>query len=209
MAKELMRTPVVEVQWCKLLGEPRINKFEPKKPPTWSIDIVLDNSNPEHMAWVEEIENKFDELLPGKKKSAHWCPVKPHKDEPRKKMTCKFKLPQFTFKDGNTSEGPTVFDKEGMRWDEKKLIGNGSKMLIGYDIYAWGAESKTGAGLTLQCRAAQVKEWLAAPDNLRVTATDFGFDSTKAADEAVKAAAQAKDEPAPVTVTEATDGIPF
>ena len=67
MAKELMRTPVVEVQWCKLLGEPRINKFEPKKPPTWSIEIVLDNSNTEHMAWVEEIENKFDELLPGKK----------------------------------------------------------------------------------------------------------------------------------------------
>ena len=41
------------------------------------IEIVLETNNTEHMAWVEEIENKFDELLPGKKKSAHWCPVKP------------------------------------------------------------------------------------------------------------------------------------
>ena len=207
-----MRTPVVEVQWCKLLGEPRINKFEPKKPPTWSIEIVLDNSNPEHMDWVETIENKYDELLPGKKKSAHWCPVKPHKDEPRKKMTCRFKLPQFTFKDGNTSEGPTVFNKDGSLWPEKQLIGNGSKMRIGFDIWAWGGESTTGAGLTLQCRAAQVVEWIAAPDSVsRTTATDFGFDSTKEADAAVKAAAEAKAEPesAPVTVTEASDGIPF
>ena len=138
-------------------------------------------------------------------------PIKPYKDEPRKKMTCRFKLPQFTFKDGNTSEGPTVFDEKGNHWDEKKLIGNGGKMLIGYDIWAWGADSTTGAGLTLQCRAAQVKEWLAAPDSVRVTASDFGFDSTKAADEAVKAAAESKAEPAPapVTVTEANDGIPF
>ena len=207
-----MRTPVVEVQWCKLLGEPRINKFEPKKPPTWSIEIVLDNSNTEHMAWVEEIENKFDELLPGKKKSAHWCPVKPSKDEPRKKMTCRFKLPQFTFKDGNTSEGPTVFDKDGNLWNQKELIGNGSKMRIGYDIYAWGADSTTGAGLTLQPRAAQVVEWLAAPDSVaRTTASDFGFDSTKAADEAVKAAADAKELSAPLVpdAPAATDGIPF
>ena len=128
MAKELMRTPVVEVQWCKLLGEPRINKFEPKKPPTWSIEIILDNSNPEHMDWVETIENKFDELHPGKKKSAHWCPVKPHKDEPRKKMTCRFKLPQFTFKDGNTTEAPTVFNKDGSFWPETQLIGNGKNI---------------------------------------------------------------------------------
>ena len=109
-------------------------------------------------------------------------------------MTCRFKLPQFTFKDGNTSEGPTVFDKDGNLWNQKELIGNGSKMRIGYDIYAWGADSTTGAGLTLQPRAAQVVEWLAAPDSVaRTTASDFGFDSTKAADEAVKAAADAKE----------------
>ena len=82
-------------------------------------------------------------------------------------------------------------------------------MRIGFDIYAWKGPS--GAGMTLQCRAAQVIEWLAAPDSVPVTASDFGFDSTKAADEAVKAAAESKaePEPAPVTVTEANDGIPF
>ena len=211
MAKELMRTPVVEVQWCKLLGDARPNKFEPSKPPTWEIEILLDNDNPEHMAWCEEIEGKFEELLPGERKSANWLPIKPDKEQPRKRQSCRMKLKQFTFKDGGTSEGPTVFDKDGNLWDHKQLIGNGSKMRIGFDIYAWKGPS--GAGMSLQPRAAQVVEWLAAPEGTgqRTTASDFGFNSTKAADAAVKAAAEAKEEtaPAPVTVTEATDGIPF
>jgi hypothetical protein len=195
MAKELMRTPVVEVQWCKLLGEARPNKFEPSKPPTWEIEIILDNDNPEHMAWCEEIEGKFEELLPGERKSANWLPIKPDKEQPRKRQSCRMKLKQFTFKDGSL-------------WPEKQLIGNGSKMRIGFEIYAWKGPS--GAGLSLQPRAAQVVEWIAAPDTVsRTTATDFGFASSKEADAAVKAAAEAKDEPAPVTVTEASDGIPF
>ena len=106
-----------------------------------------------------------------------------------------------------------VFDKDGNLWDHKQLIGNGSKMRIGFEVYAWKGPS--GAGLSLQPRAAQVVEWLAAPDSVsRTTASDFGFDSTKAADKAVlhkavKAAAEAKEEPAAVTVTEESDGIPF
>lgn len=208
-----MRTPVVEVQWCKLLGDARPNKFEPSKPPTWEIEILLDNDNPEHMAWCEVIEGKFDELLSGERKSANWLPIKPDKEQPRKRQSCRMKLKQFTFKDGNTSEGPTVFDKDGNLWDHKQLIGNGSKMRIGFEVYAWKGPS--GAGLSLQPRAAQVVEWLAAPDSVsRTTASDFGFDSTKAADKAVlqkavKAAAETKEEPAAVTVTEESDGIPF
>ena len=203
-----MRTPVVEVQWCKLLGEARPNKFEPSKPPTWEIEILLDNDNPQHMAWCEEIESKFDELLPGERKSANWLPIKPDKEQPRKRQSCRMKLKQFTFKDGNTSEGPTVFNKDGTLWPEKQLIGNGSKMRIGFDIYAWKGPS--GAGLSLQPRAAQVVEWIAAPDSVsRTTATDFGFDSTKEADAAVKAAAEAKDQHVAAAAKEDPDGIPF
>ena len=75
--KRANANPCVEVQWCKLLGDARINKFEPSKPPTWEIEILLDIDNPEHMAWCEEIEGKFEELLPGKRKSANWCPSSP------------------------------------------------------------------------------------------------------------------------------------
>jgi len=205
MPKELMRTPVVEVRWCKLLGDARPNKFEPSKPPTWEIEILLDNDNPEHMAWCEEIEGKFAELLPGERKSANWLPIKPDKEEPRKRQSCRMKLKQFTFKDGRTSEGPTVFNKDGTIWPDNQLIGNGSKMRIGFEIYPWKGPS--GAGLSLQPRAAQVIEWIAAPEGtgIRTTASDFGFDSTKEADEAVKAA---KEKPA--AAEEALpDGIPF
>ena len=188
MAKDLMRTPVVEVRWCKLLGEARANKFDPGKLPTWEIEILLDNNNPEHMAWVEEIESKYEELHGDAAKSAHWCPIKPDKEQPRKRMSCRMKLKQFTFKDGNKSEGPTVFNKEGGLWPETQLIGNGSKMRIGFEVWPW--KSPSGAGMALQPKAAQVIEWIAAPESVsRTTASDFGFESTKAADEAVKAAA--------------------
>jgi hypothetical protein len=120
------------------------------------------------------IEAKFDEIHPGEKKHAYWLPIKPDKEQPRKRQSCRFKLPQFTFKDGNKSEGPVVYDEKGRYWPEEKLIGNGSKMRIGFDIYGW--KSPTGAGMTLQPKGAQVVEWLAAPDKKATTAADFGFD---------------------------------
>ena len=77
-----MRTPVVEVQWCKLLGDARPNKFEPSKPPTWEIEILLDIDNPEHMAWCEEIEGKFEELLPVSGSQPTGCPSSPTRSSP-------------------------------------------------------------------------------------------------------------------------------
>ena len=182
MAKELMRTPVVEVRWCKLLGEARPNKFEPTKPPTWSVEVLLDNDNPEHMAFCELIESKYDELHPNKKKHSHWLPIKPDKDQPRKRQVCRMNLKEFTFRDGNKSEGPTVFDEKGRFWDQQKLIGNGSKMRVGFTIYAW--EGPTGCGLSLEPKAAQVVEWMAAPEGVEgpKTAADWGFESTPEAD---------------------------
>ena len=188
--KELKRTPVVEVRWCKLLGEAR-PAYDPEKEDEWSIEIVLDNSNAEHQAWMQSVEDEYAEAHGEKKKSAHWCPIKPDKEEPRKKMSCRLKLKKFELKGrpGQFSEGPTVFDKDGNYWDHNKLIGNGSTMRLSYTIYAWGANSKTGAGISLEVRGAQVIDWLAAPEKVQnTTATDFGFESTKEADEKVLAA---------------------
>ena len=187
MARELKRTPLVEVRWCGLEKEPKKNKFEPSKPATWEVEILLENDNKEHMAWCEEVEALFDELHQGKKKSANWLPIKPDKDEPRKRQVCRMKLKQW-IRDGVSSEGPTVFNDKGLIWDSNTAIGNGSKLVIGYDVFAWKGPS--GAGLSLQPRAAQVKEHMAFEGGGGgVTASDFGFTSSKEADAAVLAAA--------------------
>ena len=206
--KVLKRTPEVEVRWCKLLGDAR-PAYDADKPDEWSIEILLDNSNPEHQAWMQSVEDEFTEHHGEKKKSAHWCPVKPDKEEPRKRMSCRMKLKKFELRGGGFSEGPTVFDKQGHHWDENKLIGNGSTMRLSYTIYAWGANSKTGAGISLEVRGAQVINWLAAPEKLqKTTASDFGFESTKEADEKVLAA-----KADPLSTVEApseeSDDLPF
>ena len=66
---QLLKTPVAECEWFKCLGEARENKFDPSKPPTWSLDLVLDNSNVDHMAWIEQMEAKYTEAHGDKKKS--------------------------------------------------------------------------------------------------------------------------------------------
>ena len=169
---QLLKTPLGECEWFKLLGEARENKFEPTKPRTWTVDFVLDNSNPDHMAWIEEMEAMYSQVHGEKKKSSNWFPCSPYKDDPRKKTVVKFKLPEFARKDGTKSEGPAVFDSARKFWDPKKLIGNGSKIVIAFDIYAWSGPS--GAGMTFQPRQVQVvdyKPYVAEP-----TAAECAFD---------------------------------
>ena len=215
MARDLKKTPLVEVRWCGLEKEPKKNKFEPTKPATWEVEILLENDNKEHMAWCEEVESLFDELHQGKKKSANWLPIKPDKEEPRKRQVCRMKLKQW-IRDGVSSEGPTVFNDKGLMWDSATAIGNGSKMIIGYDVFAW--EGPTGAGLSLQPRAAQVKEHMAFEGGgSGVTASDFGFSSSKEADAAVleakantaRALGHYPEGAGPEPAMEPTDDLPF
>ena len=204
MARNVRRTPVVEVRWCGLEKDPKKNQFEPTKPRTWEVEILLENDNPKHMAWCEEIEALFDEVHQGKKKSANWLPIKPDKEQPRKRQVCRMKLKEWVNDNGVCSEGPTVFDKSGQMWDKTKAIGNGSTMIIGYDVFGWNTSS--GSGLSLQPLAAQVIEHVAY-ESSGVTASDFGFESTPEADAAVLAAKDTPAEPEPAA--EPTDDIPF
>ena len=216
MAKELSRTPLAEARWCQLLGDARPNKFN--KPPSWTIELVLDSQNPEHLEWMEQVEAEFPKRHGEQaKKSVHWLPIKPDKEEKvargkaQRYFVAKFSLNEFTFSDGNKSEGPTVFDSTGHAWDPKSLIGNGSKLVIGYDIWAW-PDKGTGAGMTLNVYAAQVKEWIAYEGGQNVTATDFGFDSSPEADEATKSACSTGNCPIPAepsSLEEPSDDIPF
>lgn len=167
---ELLKTPLAEVRWCKLVGDARPNKFDPSKPPGWSVEIVLDNDNKTHMAWVEAMEAKYEELHGELKKNANWLPISPDKDEPRKRTVAKFKVPQFTRKDGSVSEGPTLFDAKRNPWPHDQLIGNGSKMIIAFDIYAW--KGPTGGGMTFQPRMAQVVDLIPYEAKEQPTATN-------------------------------------
>ena len=216
--KVFKRTPIVEVRWCKLLGPAR-DCYDKDKGREWSIELVLDNNNAEHMAWVEQVEAEFVEAHgEGVKKSVHWCPVKPEKDEPRKKMSCRMKLKEWYNERNNSySAGPQVFSglegEEGQMWPATKLIGNGSKCRLSYTIYPWGKTSKTGAGISLEVQGCQVMEWLAAPEKIQATAaSDHGFTSTPEADAAARAAYTAPSAPVaeePAATTEDDDDIPF
>ena len=157
---QLLFTPLAECRWCKLLGEARENKFDPTKRPTWSVELVLKNNDPDHIAWIEAMESKFTELHgESAKKHTNWIPVKPDKEKPRELSVASFKLPEFERKDGGKSEGPVVFDSNNNPWNSQKMIGNGSKIIVAFDIYDW--KSSTGAGLTFQPRQVQVVEYLA------------------------------------------------
>jgi hypothetical protein len=156
MAKELLKTPIGEVRWCKLVGPARTNKFDPEKRPSWTTDFLLDATSKETMAWLQELEDKFQELHPAGRAHNHGFPWKEGTGDDAGKVIVKFKLPEFTRKDGTTSEPPNLFDSARKPWPAGKEIGNGSKLIIGFDIYAW--KGSAGNGMTFQPRAAQVIE---------------------------------------------------
>lgn len=182
-----------------MLGDARPNRFDANKPNQWGVDAVIDTQVKEQLEWIESVEAEFG-LQHGEqaKKSNNWCPIRPDKTQlaergqPQRFYVAKFTLNQMRRRDGTTSEGPTIFDKDGRAWDHSKLIGNGSKMVIGYEIYAW-PDKGTGAGLSLNCLAGQVTEWLEAPELARTSAADFGFNQA----------------PGVETAEEGKDGFPF
>jgi hypothetical protein len=156
MAKELLKTPVGEVRWCKLVGPARTNKFDPEKRPSWTCDFLLDASSKEAMAWLQQMDDKFLELHPTGRAHNHGFPWKEGTGDDAGKVIVKFKLPEFARKDGTTSEPPTLFDAAKKPWPAGKEIGNGSRMVIGFDIYAW--KGSAGNGMTFQPKAGQVIE---------------------------------------------------
>jgi hypothetical protein len=156
MARELLKTPVGEVRWCKLTGPARPNKFDPTKRPTWSCDLLLDGKDKNVRSWLQSMEDKFQEVHPDGRPNAYAFPWKEGSGDDADKVIVKFKLPEFVRKDGSTSEAPTLFDSAKKPWPAGTEIGNGSKMIVGFDIYAWKAPS--GVGMSFQPRAAQVVE---------------------------------------------------
>tara|TARA_R100001440_G_scaffold9175_1_gene17362 strand:+ start:374 stop:940 length:567 start_codon:yes stop_codon:yes gene_type:complete len=153
----LLQTPLLEVQWCKLLGEPETNRFEPNKPPVWSVEAILDTKNQQHAEWLLQQEDEFTKQHGiNAKISANSLPKK----EDGMLTLWTFKLKRFTRKrDGGFTSGPLVVDSHNNIWNHDFLIGNGSKMIIAYEIYPW--KGPTGVGLAYQPRQAQVVSHIA------------------------------------------------
>jgi len=158
MAKELLKTPLAPVQWCKLVGPARPNKFDPSKPDCWTTDLILSSDDKQHMAWLMEMEGHYSSIHGEARMSNNAFPWSEGKSDNAGKMIVRFKLPEFTRRDGTKSEGPTLFDSARNPWDHKKLIGNGSKLIIAFDV--WGWKSPTGNGIGFQPRFAQVVEYV-------------------------------------------------
>lgn len=152
MTKELIKTPLGEVRWCKLLGEARENYD--KNGFEWTAEMLLDGQDKNVIEFTMMMEQKFHELHGTQaKKNTYWFNCLPDKED-SSKLVLKFKLPCFVQKDGSKSEGPIVMDSRRAPWPTNTEIGNGSKVIIAFSIYPWS--NKAGAGMTLQPIKMQV-----------------------------------------------------
>ena len=149
------------------------------------------------MDFTRQIFELYKQHHGDKNKHLHWCPVKDDKKD-KEIVLVRFKIKQFKFRDGKLSMGPVVYDGEGHLWPDNVLIGNGSKMRIGFDVYAWTAPS--GSGITLQPKGAQVIEHLAAPE-APGSFESFGFTP--------QANSLTNDEPKESILDISNDDIPF
>jgi len=169
MAAEYIKTPLVEVRWCKLVGEPH-PAYDRSKPDEWSVDVVLDQRNPEHQTFIESLEQAYvEEHGKSSKRSQYYLPLKPDKDD-KNLMILSMKSRCFVRKDGTKSPGPTIIDSNRNPWGGK-MIGNGSKMIIAFDWYVWSGTA--GNGLTPQPQMAMVVDLVEYESKPKITVDDF------------------------------------
>lgn len=161
-----MKTPIGEVRWFKLNGEPRTNKFDPSKAREWSTELILDNTNHDHAAFLVQLEDQYLVLHGATKKHAHAFPWKPFQDKDKDgnivtdstRTVLRFKTTERMYSNGGVSEGPKIMDSAKAPWNPSKDLANGSKAIIAFEIYAWKAP--TGNGLSLQPSAVMVVEYI-------------------------------------------------
>ena len=152
MASETFYSPRASVRWAHLINA---DEYEGKW--SYSCELVLDNNNPAHQAFLAKLEQEFVAQHGAKKaRSAKGEPWRADKEDPAKTVV-RFKANRFTNDDGTHSKGPRIVDAKKQPWDGA-AIGNGSKLVVAFDIYDWDGEN--GCGMTFQPRAVQVVEFV-------------------------------------------------
>ena len=152
MAKDIFRTPLAEVRWAHLIT-PR-HQLDKSKPKAWTADLLLPNSDEKAQSFLLAMEDQFIALHGSRKRRAEkGFPWKADKEKPSELTVVRFKVPQFQRRDGSLSDGPRIVDSRKQPWDGA-AIGNGSRVIVAFDIYDWDGEN--GCGMTFQPRAIQV-----------------------------------------------------
>jgi hypothetical protein len=156
MAKDQFRTPLAEVRWAHLI-EPRL-QVDKAKLKAWTCDLFLRNDDQQAQAFLLAMEDQFTSLHGSRKRRAEkGFPCKPDKEKPSELTMVRFKIPQFQRKDGTFSDAPRIVDAKRQPWNGA-AIGNGSKVIIAFDIYDWDGEN--GCGMTFQPQAVQVVDFV-------------------------------------------------
>jgi hypothetical protein len=156
MAKDIFRTPLAEVRWAHLIT-PR-HQLDRSKPKARTADLLLPNGDEKAQSFLLAMEDQLIALHGSRKRRAEkGFPWKADKEKPSEITVVRFKVPQFQRRDGSLSEGPRIVDAKKQPWDGA-AIGNGSKVVVAFDIYDWDGEN--GCGMTFQPRAVQVVEFV-------------------------------------------------
>jgi hypothetical protein len=157
---KLWKTPIAEVRWCKLL-EPA-PQFDEAKPNAYSCELLLPVGSKEALEFEAQLEEIFNEVHEGDaKRNQYAMPIRVDKDDD-KIQVFKFKLEDRTFEakrpgdEPRRTEAPVIMDSRQNPWDRSKLIGNGSKIIVAFNVYPWGKGRPGGVGITLQPRKVMV-----------------------------------------------------
>lgn len=187
MPRQIIVSPLGLAEWAKVI-EPG-EAYEKENPAEWTLDLVLDpNNNPAHLDFISQIELWFQELHGSRAKVAErgW-PFRDHLDAEKKPdglVTVRFKRTTISRK-GNPVPAPVVVDAKKKPWNRDLLIGNGSKVKVGFAYYGWERGGRHGISLDLS--AVQVLDLVPyeMPDPTGAFAEEDGYEVEEAPETAV------------------------
>ncbi len=165
MASELFISPCCPVRYAHLITAGFYdNKW------TYSVELILDENNAEHKAFIEQLESEFVAHHGAKKNRAEkgtpWAIPGKNKNG---KIFLKFKTNR-DFADGTQASPPPIIDAKRQPWDGRE-IGNGSELKIRYKIIRW--DRGEGCGVTLIPKACQVVSFVPREDDGQQAAEEF------------------------------------
>ena len=164
MASETFYSPKAPVRYAHLItAELYKDKWN------YSVELILDDNNPAHKAFLAKLEAEFVSIHGAKrernKNGEPWSSLGEGKTRVR------FKTRRFENSNGTFSKGPMIVDAKKQLWNGAD-IGNGSEMIISFTIRDWNDD---GAGISLLPKACQVVSFVPREDTTGEEAAD-GFE---------------------------------
>ena len=153
MASETFYSPKAPVRYAHLItAELYKDKWN------YSVELILDDANPSHKAFLARLEAEFVALHGAKRERAKGG--EPWSSLGEGKTRVRFKTRRFENSDGTFSKGPRLVDAKKQPWNGQE-IGNGSEMIVGFTIRDW---TDDGAGISLLPKACQVVNYVPRED---------------------------------------------